>query len=248
MAEVVDEMPQMVTGDSGGKYPWEQWLDGRVWKLTQSVTLEPVLDDATGVVLVGEQEVEGDFSVGLEKMRTYARNACNRRQPKLKLKSRTETEVIEVVRVPGEAPVKVGRKVMYLQSFEAGPKLGEGAVTTTEAPKDEQLALDLADVNAPAVDEASVAAVQADLDGAVAAAGDAVRQSDIEQPEGEPEWAEIAPSEDPDDPYAPAVTEPWPATDPADEVVENPGTSFVPGAAPAGLVDDRPVAADGMSA
>jgi hypothetical protein len=36
MAEVVDELPK-VNGQLGRPptYPWAEWLDGRVWKLTQ---------------------------------------------------------------------------------------------------------------------------------------------------------------------------------------------------------------------
>ena len=34
MAEVIDELPKYKVGPEA-KYPWEQWFDGQVWKLTK---------------------------------------------------------------------------------------------------------------------------------------------------------------------------------------------------------------------
>lgn len=224
MAETVEHMPE--GGSSaieGQKYQWEQWLDGQVWKLTETVTLEAVLDEVSGEVVVPEQVVEGDFSVDVEKLRSYARNAGKRRANPRTVRTKTQTEVIEVVRVAGEPPVAVKRRVLYVQGTDVSPTGGRpgrptaqqavAAVAADDPGEDgEQLTL-------PVVDDAAVAQVQAELDQLV---GDEqpVRQSDIEQPveEGDPEWAEIPATEDPQDPYSPAVVEPWPATDPADEV------------------------------
>jgi hypothetical protein len=35
VAEVVDKLPKSRRGGSSPFYPWAEWLDGRVWKLTQ---------------------------------------------------------------------------------------------------------------------------------------------------------------------------------------------------------------------
>lgn len=215
MAEVVDEMPSGRESTNDQVYPWSDWLDGRVWRLTQGVVLQAVLDEATGAVLVPEQVVEGDFNVPLEKMRTYARNAGNRRSPKQDLRTRSETETIEVVRVAGEPPVKAKRKVLYIQAI---PKM-EREKAATPAPAsvtvtDEQLQIDLEAVEAeggtldPGAVEAAQAEVQAEMAGmteslaglhplpghsfipGAAPAGlpegvEPVRQGDIEQPEPE---------------------------------------------------------------
>lgn len=222
MAEVVEEMPGLSTGGNHNKYPWAEWLDGRVWKLTQSVTLPEVFDDATGVPIVGEQVVEGDFSVSIEKMRTYARNAAGRRSAKKAIRTRSDKVVIEVQRHEALPPVKVEQKVLFMQAI---PKMDEAAAVGRTGPKevvtgeDPQQALDLDDVRAgmaTAPDPELVAQAQADLDAAAAVVGDVVRQSDIEQPEPEPEpseWVEIPPSEDPGDPYAPAIETPYPELD-----------------------------------
>lgn len=38
MAEILDEFPSFQGGGAGtSKYPWDLWLDGRVWKLTRGV-------------------------------------------------------------------------------------------------------------------------------------------------------------------------------------------------------------------
>lgn len=258
MAEVVEEMPGLSTGGNHNKYPWAEWLDGRVWKLTQSVTLPELFDDATGAPIVPEQVVEGDFSVSIEKMRTYARNAAGRRSEKKAIRTRSDTVVIEVQRHEALPPQRVEQKVLFMQAI---PKMDEAAAVGRTGPKevvtgeDPQQALDLDDVRtgmAAAPDAELVAQAQAELDADVAVVGDVVRQSDIEQPEpdAEPsEWVEIPPSEDPGDPYAPAIETPYPELDRPSaeedpvtevaagtgEVFEAPGTSFVPGAAPAGL-------------
>jgi len=40
MAEVVDKLPDDARGRPAHDYPWDQWLDGRVWKLTEGVDIE----------------------------------------------------------------------------------------------------------------------------------------------------------------------------------------------------------------
>lgn len=203
MAEVVEEMP----GDSasgGAKYDWESWLDGRVWKLTQTVVLDAVVDEA-GNVVVPEQVVEGDFSTEVEKMRSYARNAAKRRKFSKSAKTKSDVEVIEVTRVAGEAPVKVERPVLFMQGVEKSPTGGRpGRPRKDPGISDgEQMALPLED--------SDVAAAQAELD----AMGSPVRQSDIEQPasdEDVPEWVEIPVEEDAEDPFAPQTGD-YPAAD-----------------------------------
>lgn len=39
MAKVVDEMP-FSRGPNGDRYKWDDWTDGRIWKLTQGVDFE----------------------------------------------------------------------------------------------------------------------------------------------------------------------------------------------------------------
>lgn len=259
MAQVVEEMPSAATGGNHAKYPWAEWLDGRVWKLAQSVTLDAVVDEASGVEVVPQQVVEGDFSVSIEKMRTYARNAMNRRPENRDVRTRSDTELIEVTRVAGEEPVKVEQKVLYLQTVESmKPKKSKsnpaaaGALTAERlaaAEAGEQLRLDVDEVASELTEPPSaeeLARVQAELD----ALDGVVTQADVPvpEPEGDPEWVEIPVEDDPQDPYAPPVPGEYPEMDrpsaeaePESEapgtstVNENPGTSFVPGAAPAGL-------------
>jgi hypothetical protein len=33
MAEILDEFPKSNHGPPGRRYPWEDWFDGRIWKL-----------------------------------------------------------------------------------------------------------------------------------------------------------------------------------------------------------------------
>lgn len=233
-------MPEGPSGSvAGQKYDWESWLDGQVWKLTETVTLEAVLADDGETVLVPEQVVEGDFSVGVEKLRSYARNAAKRRKIKRSVRTRSVVEDIEVVRVPGEAPVTVQRRVLFVQGVDVSPTGGRAGrprhsvedgtaaveVSTIGVPEDgEQLSLP--------VDDAAVAQVQAELD--------AVVEAEEPSEDDEPEWAEIPATEDPQDPFAPAVTEPWPATDPADEV--DPVTEVAAGTGE--VFTERPVAGE----
>ena len=209
MAEVVEEMPGLTARGNAPLYPWDQWLDGRVWRLVEQVLLSAVLDDA-GEVVVPEQVVEGDFSVEIEKMRTYARNAAKRRGHGYDLRSRTDRELIAVARVPGEEPVKVERRVLFIQAI---PKMTEAPVSTGVGEVAPGLAEDVAaaqaELDAPLA-EGDVAAAQAELDALATQA----QQPEPAQPEhsDEPEWEEIPVTEDPEDPY-PAVEDPWPAMD-----------------------------------
>ena len=171
MAERVEEMPVRSHGGNASQvYPWAEWLDGSVWKLTQSVSVE----GADGVVVV----TDGDFSVKVEKMRSYAKNAGARRGARLKVTTRSHTEVGKLA-----DGTEYKYAVMFVQGFplaeEAGEEPVEGVVVT--APD--------ATAAATVVGERLVAA------------------EDGEQL----------------------------AMDLGDGAVENPGTSFVPGAAPAGL-------------
>lgn len=44
MAEVVDEMPSRAGRGQSQKYPWHEWLDGRVWKLTKGADFEVTVE------------------------------------------------------------------------------------------------------------------------------------------------------------------------------------------------------------
>lgn len=103
MAKQVKEMPPPSTAGATPKYPWSQWLNGQIWKLTQSVLIpgSQTEENPEGVW------TEGDFTVHPEKMRQYARNAARRRRPKLSLESRVSHEI-------GEHGLKVG--VIYLRA------------------------------------------------------------------------------------------------------------------------------------
>jgi len=243
VAETVERMPEGGAGSqSGQKYDWEQWLDGQVWKLVETVTLPAIMSEDGSELVVPEQVIEGDFSVEVEKLRSYARNAGKRRSVKRTVRTKTQTEVVEVVRVPGEEPVRVKRKVLFVQGTDVSPTGGQAGRPTAAQARAALAADEDGEQLTLPVDDASVMAAQAELD---ALAADApVRQSDIVEPEpsedGEPEWAEVPVESDPDDPFAPAVTEPWPATDPADEV--DPVTEVAAGTGE--VFTERPVAGD----
>lgn len=109
MAEQVSELPPASRAGRPQLYPWTEWLDGRIWKLTQSVEVPGSEDlDEEGKPIPGTRDrTEGDFTVDPEKMRQYARNACRRRKPPLSLNSRVTHEI-------GERGVKVG--VIFIQA------------------------------------------------------------------------------------------------------------------------------------
>ena len=126
MAERVDEIPGTRGGGRPAVYPWAEWLNGEVWKLTRSVpVLVPVGEPGHGEMSAG------DFTVDVEKMRAYARNASRRRSQPMDLVTRVASEI-------NEYGTKVS--VIYLK---ASPR-GEGnppAVEGSPAPLVEVLAV-----------------------------------------------------------------------------------------------------------
>lgn len=44
MAEVVGTFDQKIVSGKRGIYPWDEWLDGRIWKLTKGVDFQCKLD------------------------------------------------------------------------------------------------------------------------------------------------------------------------------------------------------------
>jgi hypothetical protein len=67
---------------NGGKYPWDEWLDGNVWRLT-----------------VGE-----DFTVEKAAFRTAAYAAAARRLPPGKLRIANESGGLILQFLPGDRP------------------------------------------------------------------------------------------------------------------------------------------------
>lgn len=198
MAERVEEMPVRSHGGNASQvYPWAEWLDGSVWKLTQSVSVE----GADGVVVV----TDGDFSVKVEKMRSYAKNAGARRGARLKVTTRSHTEVGKLA-----DGTEYKYAVMFVQGFplaeEAGEEPVEGVVAMGgqsfvpgAAPAgliEEQQVLDVGDgvplVAAAALDGGqTVAPVPGDeiLSGEAAPLGvDVTEEGDDTDPDG---WEEV---------------------------------------------------------
>lgn len=86
MAEIVEQMPQIRGRGKPPKYPWDEWLDGSIWRLVRG----RVPDEENG-----EVGFEGDFVVKPDKMRQYARNASRRRVPPVELTTRVTTETVQ---------------------------------------------------------------------------------------------------------------------------------------------------------
>lgn len=118
MAERVDEIPGTRGGGRPAVYPWAEWLNGEVWKLTRSVpVLVPVGEPGHGEMSAG------DFTVDVEKMRAYARNASRRRSQPMDLVTRVASEI-------NEYGTKVS--VIYLKASprgEGSPPAVEGSPT-----------------------------------------------------------------------------------------------------------------------
>jgi len=54
MAEKVDQFPDLI--GRGRSYPWDEWLDGDVWKLTQGEDFTASMSNFRGLVYMKAQD------------------------------------------------------------------------------------------------------------------------------------------------------------------------------------------------